>query len=121
MNEQILVDTSVWVTHFRFGESQLARMLDEEKVVCHPFVIGELACGTMKNRIEILDLLDSLPKVEITTHEEVLAFIENNHLMGQGLGYIDVHLLSSALISDVPLWTLDKALAKAASGLGVGV
>ncbi len=120
MSEQVLVDTSVWVSHFRFSEDRLVMMLDEEDVACHPYIIGELACGTMKNRVEILDLLRSLPMVKTTTQEEILFFIDENKLMGQGLGYIDVHLLSSAVLSDIPIWTLDKYLAKAASRLGVG-
>ncbi len=120
MTEKVLVDTSVWVSHLRFGEDRLVMMLGEEKVACHPFVIGELACGTMKNRLEVLSLLGALPTVETTTQEEVLVFIEENKLMGQGLGFVDVHLLSSAIVSDSQLWTFDKSLARVARGLGVG-
>jgi predicted nucleic acid-binding protein len=121
MTETVLVDTSVWVSHFRFGESRLEMMLHEENVATHPLVIGELACGTMKNRREILSLLSALPAVATTTQEEILAFIERNKLMGQGLGLIDVHLLSSAVLCGIPIWTLDKSLARVAKNLGVGL
>lgn len=119
MTETVLVDTSVWVSHFRFGQDRLAMMLNKEQVACHPFVIGELACGTMKNRGGILELLDALPVVEIMTQEEIMIFIENNQLMGKGLGLIDVHLLGSAVLSGIPLWTFDKSLANTASRLGL--
>jgi len=121
MTETVLVDTSVWVSHFRFGQDRLAMMLNEEQVACHPFVIGELACGTMKNRGEVLDLLDALPMVETATQEEILVFIESNQLMGKGLGLIDVHLLGSAVLSGIPLWTFDKSLSNTALRLGVGM
>ena len=120
MTETILVDTSVWVSHLRFGEERLEMMLGEENVVCHPFVIGELACGTMKNRREIMSLLGALPTVATATQDEILVFIEKNKLMGRGLGLIDVQLLSSAILNSIPLWTLDKSLARAAKNLGVG-
>lgn len=115
----VLVDTSIWVTHLREGDDGLAGLLDKGMVCCHPFVIGELACGNLKNRTEILSLLQALPSAETADHEEMLAFIENNGLMGKGLGYVDVHLLGSALLSNVLLWTADSRLAEAASGLGV--
>ncbi len=119
MADTVLVDTSVWVSHFRFGDERLRALLEEGHVACHPFVIGELACGSLKKRAEILGLLHALPMAETASQEEVLVFIENNRLMGKGLGYVDVHLLSSAILTDVPLWTFDKSLAKAAKSLGV--
>jgi predicted nucleic acid-binding protein len=115
----VLVDTSVWVEHFRRGWPELAGLLDAGSVVCHPFVLGELACGNLKNRREILELLQTLCTCPVATHEEVLQLIETNHLMGLGLGYIDVHLLASARLSGVPLWTLDRSLKTAASRLDV--
>ncbi len=115
----VLVDTSIWISHLRQGEDRLAGLLDKGLVCCHPFVIGELACGNIRNRTEILSLLQALPSAETADHEEVLTFIRNNDLMGRGLGYVDVHLLGSALLSDVVLWTADSRLAKAASALGV--
>jgi hypothetical protein len=106
----ILVDTPVWVSHLRDGNASLEKLLDHGEVVCHPFIVGELACGNLKNRQEILAYLQSLPMAILAEDEEVLKFIENNQLMGMGLGYIDVHLIVSAVLTDVPLWTLDKTL-----------
>jgi len=118
--EMVLADTSVWVSHLREGEERLAGLLDEGVVCCHPFVIGELACGNLNNRAEILSLLSALPAAEVLDHDEVLAFIDANHLMGMGLGYVDVHLLGSAVLSGISLWTADRRLAQAASALGAG-
>ncbi len=106
----ILVDTSVWVSHFREGNAGLAALLTNGEVACHPFIIGELACGTLTNRMVILSLLKELPSTVVAEPEEILTFIENNHLMGRGLGYVDIHLLASALLTQVSLWTLDKRL-----------
>ena len=113
----VLVDTSVWVEHFRRGLPELAGQLDGATVVCHPFVLGELACGNLKNRQEILELLQTLCTSPVAGHDEVLRFIESNRLMGLGLGYVDVHLLASARLSGLPLWTLDRALQTAAARL----
>ena len=106
----VLVDTSVWVAHLRDGAIGLEALLNEGQVICHPFIVGELACGNLKNRSEILSLLRALPMAIHAEHEEVMQFIENYSLMGKGLGYIDMHLLASAILSKVPLWTLDKRL-----------
>jgi len=113
----VLVDTSVWVDHFRRGLPELAKQLGAGTVVCHPFVLGELACGNLKNRREILELLQTLCTCPVASHEEVLRFIESNRLMGLGLGYIDVHLLASARLAGLPLWTLDRPLQAAAARL----
>ena len=114
----VLVDTSVWIAHFRKGSPGLVHLLDEGRVVCHPFVVGELACGNLRNRREILALLRTLRTCQAATHEEALHFIETRRLMGTGLGYIDVHLLACAMLSRVWLWTLDRRLKQAASRLG---
>ena len=111
----VLVDTSVWVAHLRRGATGLESSLNEGHVVCHPFVIGELACGNLKNRTQILSLLDTLPCAQLADHEEVMRFIETSRLMGKGLGYIDIHLLASAVLTNVRLWTFDKRLSKAAA------
>jgi len=116
----VLVDTSVWVHHFRQGEPELERLLNEGEVMCHPFVIGELACGNIRNRTEILSLLHILPQATEATHDEVLQLIERNHLMGKGLGYIDVHLCASALLTGVPMWTSDRRLNDTNEELGIG-
>ncbi len=106
----ILVDTSVWVEYFRSGSSELQVLLNNGDVLCHPFIIGELACGNLNSRSKILSLLHDLPTTVRADDDEVLQFIEKNGLMGKGLGYIDLHLLTSALLSQIPLWTLDKRL-----------
>jgi predicted nucleic acid-binding protein len=111
----ILVDTSVWVAHLRYGTIGLASLLNDAQVIGHPFVVGELACGNLKKRTSILSLLKALPMADVATHEEVLNVIERYSLMGKGLGYIDAHLIASALLSKVPLWTLDKKLERIAA------
>lgn len=115
----VLVDTSVWIEHLRFGHAGLEPLLTAGKVICHPFVIGELACGTLKNRKTILSLLKALPSAVEADHAEVMDFLEKNLLMGRGLGLIDVHLIASAFLSGIPLWTLDKKLGQASSKLGI--
>ena len=106
----ILVDTSVWVEHLRSGTIGLEALLNDGHVVCHPFIIGELACGNLKNRAEILSLLQELPMAIQADDEEVIQFIEDHQLMGKGLGFIDIHLMMSAMLTQVPLWTVDRRL-----------
>ena len=113
----VLVDTSVWVEHLRSGNVGLENLLNEGRVVCHLFIVGELACGNLSNRAEILSLLQALPLVNHAEHEEVMHFIESYSLMGRGLGYIDMHLIASALLTKVPIWTLDKKLKEVSSKL----
>ena len=120
MPDLVLVDTSVWVAHLRESSTRLADLLEEDRVLIHDFVVGELACGNLKNRLEIISLMQALPKAPVLEHNEVLDFIERRNLMGQGLGWVDVHLLGAALLTDAPLWTLDRRLKAAAEGLGVG-
>ena len=115
----VLVDTSVWVAHLRDGIVGLEALLKEGNVICHPFIVGELACGNLRNRSEILSLLKALPMAIHAEDEEVMQFIENYRLMGKGLGYIDMHLLASAILTEVPLWTLDKKLGEVSSKLGL--
>ena len=114
-----LVDTSVWIDHLRVSNPRLVTLLLEEQVLSHPFVIGELACGSMKRRGEILGLLQHLPQIAAVPNPEVLVFVERRALMGKGLGWIDVHLLASTVASGHTLWTRDKRLADAAQRLGV--
>ena len=106
----VLVDTSVWVSHFRQVHPGLVDLLKDGEVACHPFIIGELACGNIENRTTILSLLEALPMATAVEHQEIMTFIENHALMGKGLGYIDVHLLASCVLTGLPLWTLDKKL-----------
>jgi len=112
-----LVDTSVWIDHLRRGNGRLAELLDKGGVCCHWFVIGELACGTLRKRDELLGLLRALPAAPLADHDEVLGFIVGRKLAGRGLGWIDMHLLASALLANCALWTFDKALATVAAEL----
>jgi predicted nucleic acid-binding protein len=116
----VLVDTSVWVSHLRQTHTGLANLLNEGEVACHPFIVGELACGNLKSRTVILSLLEALPMAVTAEHEEVIAFIDHHHIMGKGLGYTDVHLLASAVLSRLSLWTLDKTLEQVAEKLAIG-
>lgn len=114
----ILVDTSIWVEHLRSRNATLAAELGAGRVLAHPFVIGELACGNLQNRREVLDLLGRLPSVPTATHAEALGFLDRRALMGRGIGFIDVHLLASAaLAAPTRLWTRDRRLAAVASEL----
>ncbi|MFM9101499.1 MAG: type II toxin-antitoxin system VapC family toxin, partial [Cyanobium sp.] len=101
----ILVDTSVWVEHLRHGLPRLATFLQEGEVLIHPWVIGELACGNLSNRRQVLELLQGLPAATVASDSEVLLLIERDQLMGRGIGYVDVHLLASARLSHCKLWT----------------
>lgn len=115
----ILVDTSIWIEHLRAGSDRLKSLLLDEQVLCHPLVIGELACGTLQKRDEILTMLKALPQAKCLEYEEVLNFLEARHLYGRGLGWVDAHLLASALLSESSLWTLDKPLRRAATTLAL--
>lgn len=115
----VLVDTSIWVNHLRTGDAQLKSMLEDGEVLCHPFVVGELACGNIRNRDEVLSLLQFLPMAIVAEHSEVMQFIENHQLMGKGLGLIDVNILASTLLSRASLWTSDKHLKTVATKLSV--
>lgn len=113
----VLVDTSVWIEHFRRASAQLIGLLENGEAAVHPFVVGELACGNLKNRSEILALLHALPESPRADDEEVLYFIDRHSLAGTGLGLIDVHLLASCHLGELPLWTKDKRLCAAATTL----
>ena len=115
----VLVDTSVWIAHFRHREPALSDLLVEGEVLVHPFVTGELACANMKNRAAILSDLRALPAAVAASDPEVLHFIEDRRLWGRGLGWVDVHLLASALLSHSRLWSIDKPLGAAANELGL--
>ncbi len=115
----VLVDSSVWIQHLRTGLPEFAHLLSEGAVLMHPFVRGELACGNLRNRAPILSELRALPAAVHVEDHEVLHLIEVRKLSGRGLGWIDAHLLASALVTNCRLWTLDKPLRKAASQLAV--
>lgn len=115
----ILVDTSVWVDHLRRGDPGLVELLERSSVVMHPFVVGEIACGSLRDRESILELLQDLPPAVVADSDEVLQFIERHVLHGKGIGYVDVHLLASvALTEGAKLWTRDMKLHRIAAALG---
>ena len=113
----ILVDTSVWISHFRNSDPRLVALLDATRVLTHPYVIGELALGNLQQRDEILEALDNLPTAKVASDREVFAMIDKQHLAGSGIGWVDAHLLAAALLSDAPIWTTDRNLAAAATRL----
>lgn len=115
----IVVDTSVWVAHLRGDDLGLAPRLDAVEVLGHPFVTGELACGSLKDRPAVLALLDRLPPAPEAYDAEVRELIERRRLHGRGVGWVDAHLLASALLADAPLWTLDRRLRDVAEALGI--
>jgi hypothetical protein len=116
----ILVDTSVWIDHFRVGDKGLIEILNGNEVSIHPFVIGELACGNLQNRSEVLALLNDLPKIPVASDEEVLFFIERHKLMGRGIGYIDAHLLAASVLAELTrIWSCDKRLNQIAKSLNL--
>ena len=115
----ILLDTSVWVDHFRFGLSHVHSLLEIGEVLCHPWIVGELACGHIRNRAEIISRLKRLPTAPSLSPEELFSFIEAWKLQGRGIGWVDVHLLASARLHGIQLWTMDKNLKKAAYELEV--
>ena len=116
----ILVDTSVWIDHLRAGDDELAALLNGSRVLMHPFVLGELACGNLRNREMVLRLLKDLPRAAVATDEEVLFFIDRHALMGRGIGYVDAHLLAAVTLSNsARLWTRDKRLRALADELAL--
>ena len=115
----MLVDTSVWIDHFRHGDAALTTALEAGQVWMHSFVLGELACGNLRSRAEVLSLLQALPPMPVSTDKEGLLFIDQHALMGRGIGYVDVHLLASARLGGTLLWTRDKRLHAVATELGL--
>jgi predicted nucleic acid-binding protein len=115
----VLVDTSVWIQHLRKGHPLLKKLLEDGEVLTCPFVIGEIAMGSIGNRAEILALLRTLPQCRQASHDEVMHFVETNGLAGTGIGYIDAHLLASGRLFGVPIFTLDGNLKSAARRLAM--
>jgi len=115
----ILADTSVWVGHFRASNRRLEQLLLDDRILVHPFVIGEIACGNLRRRSEILQSLGQLPHALVAEHDEVTQFIEDRRLWGKGTGWVDAHLLASALLTPCGLWTADRRLRAVAIQLRV--
>lgn len=114
-----LADTSVWIDHFRRGRADLAERLGDGLVLMHPGVLGELACGNLKDRKIVLSDLEALPTATLASDAEVLHLIAERQLWGRGIGWIDAHLLTSGLLSHCRLWTLDKALGRVVQDFGL--
>jgi predicted nucleic acid-binding protein len=116
----ILVDTSIWIDHLRAADERLARWLGEGQVLAHPFVIGEMALGNLRNREVVLQALQDLPQTCVATELEVLRFINEKKLFGVGIGYLDTHLLAAVFLTPgAKLWTRDKRLLAAGTRLGI--
>lgn len=117
----ILIDTSVWIAHFKRANALLAEWLENKQALCHPFIVGELACGDLPSRPSTITLLQTLPEAPLMHYEEVLRLVEHHRLMASGIGWVDAHLLGSALLAGAALSTLDRPLALAARKVGVAV
>ncbi len=115
----ILVDTSIWVDHLRQSDARLKKLLESGQVVIHPFVVGELALGNLRQRNVVLSALRDLPQAVSASNEEVLDFIELRALAGLGIGWVDAHLLASTQLTSATLWTRDKRLNTVAARLGL--
>lgn len=110
----ILVDTSIWIDHLRSGNDMLASLLGNGLVLVHPFIVGELACGSLPSRNAFIKDLQRLPVAPCSTNEEALHVLQRHELFGIGIGWVDIHLIASALLSGSQLFTLDERLARAA-------
>lgn len=115
----ILLDSSIWIDHLRHNEPRVVELLTDGQVLVHPFVVAEIALGSLTRRAVVIEVLEALPQAAIALHHEVMALIEDERLFGLGIGYIDVHLLASARLAGAPLWTRDRRLNAAAERLGV--
>jgi predicted nucleic acid-binding protein len=118
----ILVDTSIWIDHFRHGDAALRKIIEDDRLLCHPVVIGELALGSLRDRDAVVAFLAAQPEALIASHNEVMSLIDRHSIFGMGIGYTDAHLLASALIDRRSiLWTRDKDLAAAAQKAGASL
>jgi predicted nucleic acid-binding protein len=118
----ILVDTSIWIDHFRHGDAELRKIIEDDRLLCHPVVIGELALGSLRDRDAVVAFLAAQPEALIASHNEVMSLIDRHSIFGMGIGYTDAHLLASALIDRRSiLWTRDKDLAVAAQKAGASL
>jgi predicted nucleic acid-binding protein len=115
----VLVDTSVWIDHFRRSVPELVELLEHGEVWVHPFVTGEIACGALQRRRDTVRLLELLPQAPLAEHEEVLGLLERERLWGRGIGWIDLHLLASARLAAMPLWTRDRRLLRSCDKLRI--
>jgi hypothetical protein len=116
----VLIDTSIWIDHFNCSDPVLQFLLNEYEAAVHPYVLCELACGNFKNRNKIFELLSHLPSIAEISTDEYFVFLENHKLYGLGLGFVDIHLLASSLISQCSIYTRDKTLLAVANSLKIG-
>jgi predicted nucleic acid-binding protein len=117
----ILADTSVWISHFKNSDRHLASLLEAEQVLMHPFVIGEIALGSLRNRSQCLHDLSLLPVASLASNSEVLGWIEKRRLYDKNIGWVDAHLILSSLLSRSELWTNDKTMAAVAKASGANL
>ncbi|WP_343061006.1 type II toxin-antitoxin system VapC family toxin [Rhizobium soli] len=118
----ILVDTSIWIDHFRYGDAELQKIINDDMLLCHPFVVGELALGSLRERDAVLAFLGAQREAMIATHAEVMTIINSHSIFSMGIGYTDAHLLTSTLLDKrSSLWTRDKRLAATAQKVGVAL
>lgn len=118
----ILVDTSVWIDHFRQGNVELREIIEDDRLLCHPFIVGELALGSLRDRDAVIGFLKAQRETLVATHDEVMTFIDRYSIFSMGIGYTDAHLLASTLLDRrVSLWTRDKRLLAAAQKAGASV
>ena len=116
----IIVDTSIWIDHLRKGDRAMDQLLAHDAVMLHPFVLGEIALGSLRNRKKVLAELETIPFAPMVAIDDVLELIEQQGLSGSGIGLIDAHLLASTLLdADDLLWTKDRRLAAVAERLGI--
>jgi predicted nucleic acid-binding protein len=113
-----LADASVWIGHFRSVNDEFGALVEDQQIAVHPFVIGEISCGKLRQRERVLRYLELLPAAVVARHNEVLHLVDRQRLWGTGIGWVDAHLLASACLSNCTLWTLDKALQRAAARVG---
>ncbi|KAA3507845.1 type II toxin-antitoxin system VapC family toxin [Agrobacterium rosae] len=118
----ILVDTSIWIDHFRYDDAELKKIINDDQLLCHPFVVGELALGGLRERGAVLAFLAAQREAMIATHAEVMMMIDRHSIFSMGIGYTDAHLLTSTLLDRrSSLWTRDKRLAAAAQKVGAAL
>ncbi len=115
----VIVDTSIWINHFRRADGALIDLLERPLVLTHPAVVGELACGTLRRRGEILDWMRDLPRATVARDDEVLRLIEHAELWGQGIGWVDAHLVAAARLGSDRIWTADRRLRSVCADLEI--
>jgi predicted nucleic acid-binding protein len=118
----ILVDSSIWIDHFRHGDSELTKIIGNDQLLCHPFVVGELALGSLRDRDAVIAFLAAQREAVVATHAEAMTVIDRYSIFSMRIGYTDAHLLTSTLLDRrSSLWTRDKRLAAAAQKVGAAL